>query len=278
MPGKYYEIFKNRIINAQHGSFGDVDRTIMEFFKDFKDRIPNEGFTPENLKDLADKIEGGGTTHERSDMEGGHKIKDADGWWGMNAGKFLEEKKVRVTEGQLRKLIKESVMKALMNEISSDMIGRAKDKFLQKYGNPRMFKDGVSEPLLKDPTLKTDRPGKYASPLHPKDNRPLSKHLSDFEMAYDKAKRDEEDPEIARKAQELYKEVELEQEVSDWVDPPYGCSLNLWGEIEDEKGGVWKFEGWGSGVNAGGGDIELDSIDEMNYESPDGQTGSIQNP
>ena len=57
MPGKYYEIFKNRIINAQHGSFGDVDRTIMEFFKDFKDRIPNEGFTPENLKDLAEKID-----------------------------------------------------------------------------------------------------------------------------------------------------------------------------------------------------------------------------
>lgn len=185
--------------------------------------------------------------------------------------------KIQLSESQLRNLIKESVKKAIMSEISSDMIGRARNKFIQKYGNPNMFKDGVSEPLLKDPTLKTDRPGKYASPLHPKDNRPLSKHLSDFDKAYDKAKHDEEDPEIVRKAQELYDQVDLEQEVADWVDPPYGCDVNLWGEIEDENGGIWKFEGWGNGVSSGG-DIEIDSIAEMNFESPDGQTGSIPRP
>lgn len=185
--------------------------------------------------------------------------------------------KIQLSESQLRNLIKESVKKAIMNEISSDMIGRARDKFIQKYGNPNRFKDGVSEPLLKDPTLKTDRPGKYASPLHPKDNRPLYKHLSDFDKAYDKAKHDEEDPEIVRKAQELYDQVDLEKEVADWVDPPYACDVNLWGEIEDENGGIWKFEGWGSGVNSGGS-IEIDSVEEMNFESPDGQTGSIPRP
>jgi hypothetical protein len=53
--------------------------------------------------------------------------------------------------------------------------------------------------------------------------------------------------------------------------------LNLYGEIEDEDGGVWKFEGWGNGVSSGG-DIEIDSVEEMNFESPDGQTGSIPRP
>jgi len=117
MPSKYYEIFKNRVINASHGRLGDVDKAVIEFYKDFKKRVPNEGFTIDNLMELADNIENGGDrTHERGGTIGGHKIKDADGWWGANMGKFLEEKKVRLTESQLHKLIKESVMKALVKE------------------------------------------------------------------------------------------------------------------------------------------------------------------
>ena len=182
--------------------------------------------------------------------------------------------KIQLSESQLRNLIKESVKKAIMNEISSDMIGRARDKFIQKYGDPRRFRDGVSEPLSKDPTLKTDRPGKYASPLHPKDNRPLSKHLYDFDMAYEKAKYDEEDPEIVRKAQELYDQVDLEQEVED-IDGGYATGY-VYGEIEDENGGVWTFEG-SAGFNWEG-DWTLADIEDMTFTSPDGQTGSIPRP
>ena len=263
MPGKYYEIFKNRIINAQHGSFGDVDRTIMEFFKDFKDRIPNEGFTPENLKDLAEKIEGGGTTHERGDMPGGHKIKDADGWWGRNAGKFLEEKKVKVTEGQLRKLIKESVMKAIMNEISSDMIGRARDKFSSKYGMDGSERDN----LEKD---------KYGNPIHPKDKKPIANHMRNFNNAYNNAKRDEalNDPMVA-KAQELYDGgIDWEQEIDDRDGG--GAFGSIYGEVEDENGGTWRF--YGDASFEWEGSWEISEIDEVDFVAPDGTTGSVPRP
>ena len=211
MPAKYYDIFKSRVTNAMHGRFGEVERAVTEFYKDFRDRIPNEDFTFENLMELAEKIEDWDNSagREWGNAEG-HKVKNAEGWWAINKGKFLEEGKVRLNESQLKRVIAESVTRVL-NEIYSD------------------------------------------------------------------AKRDEEDPEIARKAQELYDQVDLEHKVSDWADN-YGCDVNLWGEIEDENGGLWKFEGWGSGVNVGGGDIEIDRVEEMNYESPDGHTGSIQNP
>ena len=55
----------------------------------------------------------------------------------------MKKNVVRLNESQLKKIIAESVKK-VMNEISSDMIGRARDKFIEKYDNPNYFKDGVS--------------------------------------------------------------------------------------------------------------------------------------
>lgn len=260
MPGKYYEIFKNRIINAQHGNFGDVDRTIMEFFKDFKDRIPNEGFTLENLKDLAEKIEGGGTTHERSDMEGGHKIKDADGWWRRNAGKYLEEKKVRLTEGQLRKLIKESVMKALVNEISSDMIGRAKNKFYQKYGGTDFL----------GPDAKDFPKDEHGNLLYPKDKKPLASHYRNFDQAIDRAKQDEQmnDP-VTREAMEIWNEVEndVDWDITDDFGNE-GCEVSGYIEVDG-----WEFSAYGYAERAGG--LEVEEIESVEFKSPDGQEGSF---
>ena len=91
MPGKYMQIFKNRIENAMACS-EDIRKTVADFYRDFRNRIPNEAFTIGNLMDIADGIGTYGyRTHETGDMPDGHKIKDAEGWWGMNAGKFLEE-------------------------------------------------------------------------------------------------------------------------------------------------------------------------------------------
>lgn len=91
MPGKYMQIFKNRIENAMACS-EDMRKTVTDFYRDFRNRIPNEAFTIGNLMDIADGIETSSyRTHETSDMPDGHKIKNADGWWGANAGKFLEE-------------------------------------------------------------------------------------------------------------------------------------------------------------------------------------------
>ena len=173
--------------------------------------------------------------------------------------------KIQLSESQLRNLLKESVKKVIMNEISSDMISRASAKLYGKYG----WNGTERDKLEKD---------EHGNPLHPKDKKPMAQHFKNFSDAFRRAKEAEDlsNP-LVKKAQELYDQVDLEKEVADWVDPPYGCDVNLWGEIEDEDGGVWKFEGWGNGVSSGG-DIEIDSVEEMNFESPDGQTGSIPRP
>ena len=64
--------------------------------------------------------------------------------------------KIQLSESQLRNLIKESVKKAIMNEISSDMIRRTAKKFQEKYG----WNGTDRDKLEKD---------EYGNPLHPKD-------------------------------------------------------------------------------------------------------------
>ena len=125
MPWKYMEIFKNRVLNASHGSHGEIKRTIVEFFKDFKDKIPNEAFTIENLMDLADKLQYG--SHD-------HIIPGAkEGWNGFFAqdelggdndafgpGRFNESKtSVKLNESQLKQVIAESVKKVLKEGLPS---------------------------------------------------------------------------------------------------------------------------------------------------------------
>lgn len=133
MPHKFWTIFKSRVINAAHGNFGEVERTVKEFYMQFRDKVGREDFTIDNLMDLAEKVEDG----ER----GGHgnpgmgRQGMADAWWGINAGKELEEsrKPVKLNEAKLKNIIAESVKRVLMeasgvNEISSNLLSRASDK------------------------------------------------------------------------------------------------------------------------------------------------------
>lgn len=257
MPSKYYEIFKNRVFNAIHGNFGDVERVVKEFFKDFKDKVPNEGFTIDNLMELADGIESGGNrTHERGSTIGGHKIKDADGWWGANMGKFLEERKVRLTETQLRKLIKESVTKALMNEISSNMISRAAAKLYGKYGWNGTDRD----------KLETDEHG---NPLHPKDKKPMAQHYKNFQDSFQRAKHDEQmnDP-VTREAMDIWNEVEndVDWDITDDFGNE-GCEVTGYIEVDG-----WEFSASGYAQRAGG--LNVEEV-EVEFKSPDGQEGSF---
>ena len=165
--------------------------------------------------------------------------------------------KIQLSESQLHNLIKESVKKAIMNEISSDMLQRARNKFSEKYRN------------LPKGTLDRDE---YGNPLHPKDKRAMFDHYRDFDRAIANAKRDEamRDP-MVRKAMELYQDVDWEQEVED-VDGGYASGY-VWGEIEDEEGGVWQFQA-SAGFNWEG-DWALDDIHDVEFTAPDGTTGSL---
>ena len=266
MPTRYYEIFKNRVFNAMHGSFGDVERVVKEFFRDFKDKVPNADFTLDNLMQLADDIEGGGDrTHERGSTAGGHKIKDADGWWGANMGKFLEEDKLMVTESELRKVIKESVMKAL-NEISSGMIQRASNKFYQKYGGS----------LFPGPDAKDFPRDEHGNLLYPKDMKPLAQHYRNFDQAYNDAKYAEQfDDPVTREAMEIWSEIEndVDWEMGDaqWFRDEGGHGPVI-GYITVDDG--WEFDAEGYGYMQGGsiGDVEVESV---SFKSPDGQEGSF---
>jgi len=170
--------------------------------------------------------------------------------------------KIQLSESQLRNLIKESVKKAIMNEISSDMISRASAKLYGKYG----WNGTERDKLEKD---------EHGNPLHPKDKKPMAQHFKNFSDAFRRAKEAEDlsNP-LVKKAQELYDQVDLEQEVED-IDGGYATGY-VYGEIEDENGGVWTFEG-SAGFNWEG-DWTLADIEDMTFTSPDGQTGSIPRP
>jgi len=266
MPGKYYDIFKNRIINAQHGRHGDIEKAVMEFYKDFKKKVPNDGFTPENLMDLAEKIADG-------EISGSHFVPwagygsngfreidaiggDSDAFNRSYSGQF-NEGRVRVTESQLRNLIKESVKKAIMNEISSDMISRASAKLYGKYGWNGTEKDK----LEKD---------EHGNPLHPKDKKPMAQHFKNFSDAFQRAKRDEQmnDP-VTREAMEIWNENEsdVEWEITDDFENE-GCEVGGYLEVNG-----WEFSATGYAERAGG--LNVEEINSVEFRSPDGQEGSF---
>lgn len=177
-------------------------------------------------------------------------------------------KKIRLTESDLKRMVNESVKKVLMemDEISSDLIGRASKKFYQKYG-------GTSYP---GPDAKDFPKDEYGNLLYPKDKKPLASHYREFNNAWARAKEREDlsDP-IIRKAQELYDTLgdsDFDIDVADRVDD-YAYSINLWAEVKDEDGGVWTFEGYGYGSMG-----EIDEVEAMEFTAPDGTTGDIPRP
>lgn len=173
--------------------------------------------------------------------------------------------KIQLSESQLRNLIKESVRKAIMNEISSDMIGRARDKFIQKYGNNYM---GQETPGEMDQSLER---GRYNLKLHPKDKRPLAWHQADFDRAYEKAKMDE-NPELIEKAKELVEKVKdwSVDEITGGIDS-YSAEANVYGEAQDENGEWWRF--WAGGIVDSGEVVDVAYDEDIKFEAPNGFTG-----
>ena len=169
------------------------------------------------------------------------------------------KKTIKLTEADLTKLVQESVKTVLreMNEISSDMIGRARDKFRDKYGLGGTERGN----LEKD---------KYGNPLHPKDKKPIASHMRNFDVSYENRK-NEENP-IYQKAKELYKDVQWDNEEIEDIDGGYatGC---VFGGVEDENGQIWEFTG-SAGFNWEG-DWELDSVEEVYYTAPNGEQGVL---
>jgi hypothetical protein len=77
---------------------------------------------------------------------------------------------------------------------------------------------------------------------------------------------------ITAKARELYRDVDWDDYEIDDVDGGYATGT-IYGSVEDENGGVWQFVG-GAGFNWEG-DWELDTIEDVEFTSPDGQEGSL---
>ena len=178
-------------------------------------------------------------------------------------GKDKNMKKINLTESQLRDFIKESAARVIkeMNEtdeISSDMLTRARDKFSEKYRHyPNFEKD------------------EYGNPLHPKDKRLMADHYRDFDRAISNAKYDEEmqDP-MVQKACELYQYADFtDEEQFDNYEHGYG-EFGDYAEVEDENGGIWKFYRTFNG-HYEGDSVEMDELEGVEFETPDGKSGSF---
>ena len=172
------------------------------------------------------------------------------------------KQKISLSESALKTIIKESV-KRVLNEISSDMIGRARKKFYERYG-------GTDFP---GPDAKDFPRDEHGNLLYPKDMKPLATHYDKFHDAYKKAKKEEEmeDP-IYRKAHELVQDVDWEKEIDD-IDGG-GAFGYVYGEIEDENGETWKFTADASFEWEG--DWAISDLQSIEFEAPDGTTGVLQ--
>lgn len=166
--------------------------------------------------------------------------------------------KIQLSESQLRNLIKESVKKAIMNEISSDMISRATGKFYGKYG----WNGTERDKLDKD---------EHGNPLHPKDKKPIAQHMKNFSDAFERAKYDEQfDDPMTKEAMDI------------WNENQSNVNWDVTDDFENEgvevsgilKVNGWEFEAIGY-AEYYGGDFEVEEIDEVNFRSPDGQEGSF---
>jgi hypothetical protein len=195
--------------------------------------------------------------------------------------------KIQLSESQLRKLIKESVKKALMNEISSDMIRRAHDKFVQKYGTEWPdYKVGTDSDKLEKRNFGTT----WEHPIHPKDKRPIGRHIEDYKNAYIERKGGEtiQDP-IVKKAWELYHKVKWDEENIEVDDstiegnPYIGISGDgyIWGSAVDKNGEEWEFYAKAPIVIEDGrarletwGPYDFENVE---FKAPDGTEGKLPN-
>lgn len=180
----------------------------------------------------------------------------------------MEKQVIRMNENQIRQMIKESAKRVLKemygtDEISSDMISRASQKFHQKYG-------GTGFP---GPDAKDFPKDKHGNLLYPKDMKPLADHYRKFRDAYNNAKRDEDmsDP-LVQQAMKIWND---NKDAVDWdvIDDfeNEGVELGGWLEVDG-----WEFEADAFGYREGGwGDYAIEEIETVEFTSPDGKTGSL---
>ena len=166
-------------------------------------------------------------------------------------------KKVVIRESDLRKMVAESVKKAL-NELRSTTISNASKKFRDKYtGDDGWWRKDLEH-------------DEYGNPLHPKDKKPLAQHMRNFSRAYNQSAYDEqfEDP-TTKEAMDIWEEneSEVDWDVTDSYEHGY-CAVTGYLEIDG-----WEFTAVGEGHYAGG--LEIDDIDYVEFKSPDGQEGSF---
>lgn len=210
--------------------------------------------------------------------------------------------KIRLTESQLKQIISESVKKAL-NERNRSEKGMSDDEvrskrnqnFIDDMDTPRnTYERNSSEPRYSD-KLEMDWPykGDEATELKVEKDRRRKHAMTQNHKGLDeivsksvkKALKEmageECPPEIRQKAEEIYSTLttnDFDTDVIDWVDPPYGAELSMVAIVKDDEGGEWRFDGSAAATNAGGGDFDIDEIEEMEFVSPEGYHGYIDNP
>ena len=187
------------------------------------------------------------------------KGRDKDDNRKSKKSKKVDENVIRLSESEFRNMINESVQRVL-SEISSDMIGRAKDKFYQKYGGS-MFPGPEAKDFPRD---------EHGNLLYPKDMKPLADHYRKFNQAYKDAKYNEQfDDPLTKEAMDIWNEYEsdVDWEITDDFGNE-GCEVGGWLEVNG-----WEFSASGYAEKAGGLDVQ--EIESVEFKSPDGEEGSF---
>ena len=142
----------------------------------------------------------------------------------------MQKKRIKLTEGQLRKLIKESVMKALVNEISGKKWAEISNSIHKNYGGADF------------PGPKATRFDDHGNPIYGKKGKTVASLYKKLDsakndaLAYERAN----DPvfqEWLEKAIQIMKDYEPDEEEYD-NDGGWAYVYDTWNNIKTEDG-VW---------------------------------------
>ena len=226
----------------------------------------------------------------------------------------MKKNTIRLNESQLSKLIQESVKRVIkeMDELSPEFLMNAKKAYQDKYGEtglrnrdwsnfvdreryqkgrdykdifdqkPEWDKKREENGVKSDPNdLKTYRLRKNGKKDY------IGKHIRNFDSAISDAMHSPEysdylekltaglDP-LTAAAVKAYYPGDLDwgdEDMFDNFEHGYG-EFGDSASVYDDEGRVWKFYRDFQGHNEGGS-IEVDELEDITFESPDGETGSI---
>ena len=225
------------------------------------------------------------------------------------------KRKIQITESDICKMVAHSIRRVLkesLNELSPELLTRAKKAYQGKYGetgykdddwgnfvdrehykNGKSYKDIFDqkpewEKKRKENGVKSDPYDTRTYRLKKNGEKDyIAGHLKNFDNAISNSIHSPEnsgylerltaglDP-LTAAAVKIYYPGDLDWDAPETLDD-YEHGYGLYGdyaEAEDEKGRVWKFYREYEGHNEGGS-IEVDDIEDITFESPDGKEGSI---